>query len=89
MALKTKIFPEENVFPSTCREVHQFLVELEIEYKKILSCKNYCILYIYEYQDKVECLVCKEKRYHTNVQGPTVLDKVLCHNVVIPRLCCK
>ena len=53
-ALKTKIFPEENVLPSTRREVHQLLVELGIECKKINSCKNDCILYRNEYQNKVE-----------------------------------
>ena len=67
------------MLPSTCREICQMLVELGIEYKKIHSCKNGFILYRDEYQDKEECLVCKEKRYHTNVQGPTVPKKVLHH----------
>ena len=40
MALKTKIFPEENVLPSTCREARHLLDELGIEYKQIHSCKN-------------------------------------------------
>ena len=62
------------------------LVELGIEYKQIHSCKNDFILYKDEYQDKVECPVCKEKRYCTNVQGPTVPNKVLHHMPIIPRL---
>ena len=90
---KTKIFPKENVFPSTCREAHQLLVELGIEYKKINSCINYFILYIDEYQDKVEFLECKENKYRTNVQCPIVPKKVLSHMPIIPRLqwvfCCK
>ena len=85
-ALKTKIFPEENMLPSICRQACQMLVELGIEYKQIHSCKNYCILYKDEYQDKVECPICKEKRYRTYVQGPTVPNKVLCHMPIIPRL---
>ena len=74
------------MLPSTCREARQMLVELGIEYKQIHSCKNDCILYKYEYQDKVECLVCNEKRYCIDVQGPTVPNKVLCHMPIIPRL---
>ena len=62
------------------------LVELGIEYKQIHSCKNDWILYKDEYQDKVECPVCKEKRYCTNVQGRTVPNKVLRHMPIIPRL---
>jgi hypothetical protein len=85
-ALKTKIFPEENVFPSTCREAHQLLDELGIEYKQIHSCKNDCILYRGEYQNKVECLICKENRYRIDVQGPTIRKNVLCHMPIIPRL---
>ena len=69
------------------------LVELGIEYKQIHSCKNVCILYKDEYQYKVECPICKEKRYHIDVQGPTVPNKVLRHMPIIPRLkrmfCCK
>ena len=74
------------MFPSTCREECQLLVELGIEYKKIHSCKNDCILYKDEYQNNEECHVCKEKRYRTNVQGPTVPKKVLSHIPIIPRL---
>ena len=86
MALQTKIFPEENVLPSTCKEVRQLLVELGIEYKKIHSCKNDFILHKDEYQDKVECPICKEKRYRTDVQGPIVPNRVLRHMPIIPRL---
>jgi len=74
------------VLPSTCREACELLVELGIEYKKIHSCKNDCILYIDEYQDIVECFVCKENRYRTYVQGPTVTKKVLRHMPIIPRI---
>ena len=77
MALKTKIFPEENVLPSNCREVRQVLDELGIEYKKIHSCINDCILYKDKYQNKVEFPVCKDKRYRIDVQGPTIPTKVL------------
>jgi hypothetical protein len=62
------------------------LDELGIEYKQIHSCKNDCILYIYEYQNKVECPVCKEKRYCTDVQGLTIPKKVLRHMPIICRL---
>ena len=62
------------------------LVELRIEYKQIHSHKNDCILYKDEYQGKVECPVCKEKRYHIDVQGPTFPNKVLHHMPIIPRL---
>ena len=55
------------MFPSTCKEACQWLVELGIEYKKTNSCKNDCVLYKYEYQDKVESPVCIEKRYRTYV----------------------
>jgi len=85
-ALKTKIFPEENVLSSTCREAHQLFFDLGIEYKKINSCKNSFILYRDEYQDKSEFLVCKHKIYHTYVQGPTIPKKVLCNMPMIPRL---
>ena len=71
---------------STCREACQLLVELGIEYNQMHSCKNDFIFYKYEHQDKVECHVCKEKRYRTNVQGPTFPNKVLCHMPIIPRL---
>ena len=74
------------MLPSTCREARQLLDELGIEYKQIHSCKNDCILYRDEYQNKVECLVCKENRYRTYVQGPTVPKKVLHHMPIIPRL---
>ena len=70
--LKDKIFPEDNVFPSTCREARQLLVELGVEYKQIHACQNDFILYRGDYQNKQECHVCKEKRYHTDVQSPTV-----------------
>ena len=66
--------------------MRQLLVELGIEYKKIHSCKNDCILYKDEYQDKLECPVFKEKRHHTDVQGPTIPDKILRHMPIIPRL---
>lgn len=68
MALKDKIFPQDNVLPSTCREPCQLLVKLGIEYKKIHGCKHDCILYINEYKDNEEFPVCKEKRYHMDVQ---------------------
>lgn len=58
-ALKTKISPKENVLPSTCREACQLLVELGIEYNKIILCKNDFILYRDEYQNKVEFPICK------------------------------
>lgn len=74
------------MLPSTCREARQWLVELGIEYKKIHLCKNDCILYKDEYQEKVELPICKEKRYHIDVQGPTVPKKVLRHMSIIPRL---
>ena len=81
------------MLPSTFKEAHQLLVEFGIEYNQIHSCKNDCILYKDEYQDKVECPICKEKRYRTYVQGPTVPNKVLRHMRIIPRLqrmfCCK
>ena len=81
------------MFPSICREARQLLDELGIEYKQIHSCKNDCILYKNEYQNKVECHVCKENRYSTDVQGPTVPKMVLRHMPIIPRLqrmfCCK
>jgi hypothetical protein len=85
-ATKTKTFPEEIAFPSTCREVCQFLVELGIVYKKMNSCENDFILYRDEYQDKLECLVCKENRHDIDVQDPTVPNKVLRHMPVITRL---
>ena len=92
-ALKTKIFSEENVSPSTCREACHLLVELGIEYKQIHSCKNDYILYRDAYQNKVGFPICKEKRYRTDVQGPIVPTKVLCRMQIIPRLqwmfCCK
>jgi len=74
------------VLPSTCREARQLLDELGIEYKQIHSCKNDCILYRGEYQNKVECLVCKENIYRTDVQGHTIPKKVLRHMPIIPRL---
>lgn len=74
------------MLPSTCKDACQWLVELGIEYKKIHLCKNDCILYRDEYQYKVECLEYKERRYCTDVQGPTVPKKVLCHIPIIPRL---
>ena len=72
--------------PSDSREAHQLLVELGIEYKKIHSCINDFILYRDKYQNKVEFPICKEKRYHTYTQGPTVPTKVLRHMPIIPRL---
>ena len=71
---------------STCREACQLLVEFGIEYEQIHSCKNDFILYRGEYQNKVECHVCKENRYRRDVQGPTVPKKVLRHMPIIPRL---
>jgi len=86
MTLKTKIFPEENVLPSTCREARQLLVDFGIGYNQIHACKNDCILYRDEYQNNEECPVCKEKRYCIDVQGPTVPNKVLRHMPIIPSL---
>ena len=43
-------------------------------------------LYRGEYQNKVECLVCKENIYRTDVQGHTIPKKVLRHMPIIPRL---
>jgi hypothetical protein len=74
------------MFPSICREARQLLDELGIEYKQIHSGINEFILYRGEYQNKVECRVCKENRYRTYVQGPTVPKKVLRHMPIIPRL---
>ena len=74
------------MLPSTCREACQSLVELGIEYKQIHACQNDCILYRGEYQNKQECLVCKEKRYRTDVQIPTVPNKVLRHMPFIPKI---
>lgn len=74
------------MLPSTCREARQLLVELGVEYKQIHACQNDCILYRGEYQNKQECPVCKEKRYRTDVQSPTVPNKVLRHMPIIPRI---
>ena len=62
------------------------LVELGFEYNQIHSCKNDFILYKDGYQDKVEFPISKEKRFHTDVQGPIVPNKVLRHMSIIPRL---
>ena len=74
------------MLPSTCREARQLLVELGVEYKQIHACQNDCILYRGEYQNKQECLVWKEKRYRTDVQSPTIPNKVLRHMPIIPRI---
>ena len=74
------------MFPLTCREAHQLLVELAVEYKQIHSCKNDCILYRGEYQNKKEFIVWKEKRYRTDVQIPIVPNKVLRQMPIIPRI---
>ena len=74
------------MLPSTSIEACQFLVELGMEYKQIHSYNNDFILYKDEYQDKVQCVVCKDKRYCIDVQGPIVPNKVLCYMPIIPQL---
>ena len=85
-ALKDKIFPEDNVLPSTYREACQLLVHLGIEYNQIHACENDCILYRDNYKNHQECPVCKHKRYRTDIQSATVPNKVLRHMPIIPRL---
>ena len=73
------------MLPSTYREARQLLVHLGIEYNQIHACENDCILYRDNYKNHQECLVCKDKRYHTDLQSATVPNKVLRHMPIIPR----
>ena len=74
------------MLPSTYREARQLLVHLGIEYNQIHACENDCILYRDNYKNHQECLVCKHKRYRTDLQSATVPNKVLRHMPIIPRL---
>ena len=63
LQLLQEAFPKPNVIPNSHYEAKKMLKELGLTYEKIHACKNDCILFWGEHENKDICPVCKEPRY--------------------------
>ena len=67
------MLPEENTLPKSYYEVKKILCWMGMEYKKIHTCPNDCILYIHEFEEMQKCSRCR-------VSGYKVKDDDECSN---------
>jgi len=95
LQLMKDMLPEGNTLPNRNYEAKKILCSMGMEYKKIHSYPNDCILYRYEYEDLRRCPKCGLSRYKVKVcqndeideftnEGPPA--KVVWYLPIIPRL---
>ncbi|XP_074343040.1 uncharacterized protein LOC141680825 [Apium graveolens] len=82
------ILPKDNVLPPNAYEAKKTLSDLGLEYIKIHSCPNDCILYRGIHSDASQCPHCKLSRWKVRKNGQlrvNVPTKVMWYFPIIPR----
>jgi len=86
------MLPKRNTLPNQNYEAKKILCSMSMQYKKIHSCPNGCILYKNEFEDLRRCPICglscyevkaSEKEYNDKVTNEGPPDKVIWHLPII------
>ena len=80
LSLLGDVLPKDNNIPNSMYEAKKILWVLSMEYEKIHTCPNDCILYWKEFVDARKCAVCETSRWKKNSKGEgkkRILTKVL------------
>ncbi|XP_074560566.1 uncharacterized protein LOC141816719 [Curcuma longa] len=87
LQLLQEAFPKPNAIPNSHYEAKKLLKELGLTYEKIHVCKNDCILFWGEHENKDICPVCKESRYkYDGMNKKKNAQKILRYFPIKPRL---
>ncbi|XP_074579109.1 uncharacterized protein LOC141835604 [Curcuma longa] len=87
LQLLQEAFPKPNAIPNSHYEAKKLLKELGLTYEKIHVCKNDCILFWGEHENKDACPVCKEPRYkYDGMNKKKNAQKILRYFPIKPRL---
>ncbi|KAK7337330.1 hypothetical protein VNO77_17896 [Canavalia gladiata] len=92
LELLVEMLPEGNTLPKRNYEAKKVLCPMGMQYKKIHTCPNDCILYRNEFEGLHECPVCQVSRYKLK-DGDSICNdstkrppaKVLWYLPIIPR----
>ncbi|XP_074323373.1 uncharacterized protein LOC141660298 [Apium graveolens] len=82
------LLPKDNVLPPNAYEAKKTLSDLGLEYEKIHSCPNNCILYQGAHADASECPKCRLSRWKLGKDGKIKMNvpaKVMWYFPIIPR----
>ena len=82
------LLPKDNVLPQNAYAAKKTLSDLGLEYEKIHSCPNNCILYRGVYSDVFQCPKCHVSRWKVGKHGKervNVPAKVMWYFPIIPR----
>ncbi|KAI3462212.1 hypothetical protein Pfo_018875 [Paulownia fortunei] len=87
LQLLGETFPKLNAIPSSHYKAKKVLRELGLGYESIHACKNDCILFRNDHEDKDTCAMCKEPCYKVNeANKKKIPQKVLQYFLLKPRL---
>ena len=83
--LKEQVLPSNKELPPTRQDAKNILASIGlVDYNRIDACPKDCILFRGLYEHLTECPNCGSNRYRDDLQGATVLVKVLRHFPIIP-----
>ena len=84
--LKTQILPPQNAMPSSKDDAKKILQKLGMDYNTIHAYPNDCVLFQKDYANLERYPICNANRFHQDVQGDGILEKVLRHFPLVPRI---
>jgi len=83
--LRNFLLPIDNILSTNMYSVKTLTQHIGIKYKQIYACNVGCVLYKGPYANSTHCPKCGRARLK-QVGHTQVLDKILCHFPIIPRL---
>lgn len=91
MAAAKRMLPKDNKMVGSFYDTKKLVGRLGLSYEKIDACKNHCMLFYKEDEDKTSCHICGQSRYKPQRRGSAkrktnVPWKVLRYMPLIPRL---
>ncbi|XP_062012557.1 uncharacterized protein LOC133729103 isoform X3 [Rosa rugosa] len=86
LELVKEALPDGNTCPRSHYESKKIIRDLGLSYDKIHACKNDCVLFWEEYEDKLECPICQEPRYSFDNGKKKIPQKILRYFPLTPRL---
>ena len=88
LKLLTDVLPKKYTLPESYYAMKKIMKDLRVEYEKIDSCENDCMLFHGDDKDKVVCDICGEYRYRdvSRKDGKKIAKNILRHFPLIPRL---
>lgn len=90
LELLKEVLPDGNTLPEKFYEFKKIISELGLDFVKIHACRNDCMLFWKENEDKQACTKCKASRWKSNneqvLKKKKVPVKVLRYFPLIPRL---